>query len=825
MNAPVTLTQEQLRELASSLRTPASGASVGDPFAKLNTPIDILGKGLGKLYGFVEDGEKVFQTLSNTGNSFNNDIVGMRIAAANSRMSFEEFAAVQSKSAKDFAGLGGNVAKGGMAFSEFSKTFFDSGLTENLRQMGYTSKDLNEVLAVQIGFQKSTTDTSVAGQIKASQAAADLATEMDLIAKQTGKTRKEQEASLEKAKADGQIEAKMRLIGLKEGPEAEAKARAAFAEKYIQAEAMGTGQVFKEMFATGTVRSQEAAMQMGLLGEAARGTAESAKQLSRGQIEASQSAMESAKVGNLANQKNEAILNATVYGSGAVADVGKKYIEANDTMYHGTKKTADAMGMTLKSTEDFGKALGANRKSIQDEQEARHGATAALIAAKARADDLRAATANVVAAPLNRQGSVTDTAGMNIYNQLNQGVGARDTAAQTAAQYRQAAISNATDPRGSGRAEAGSRAGIEGVARSLGAETAVQRLDQVAGGAVQGATNVVNKVANFGADVLDVLNFNAKNINLPNRDEGTLGKTGQPFEPADFIGKVQKGEMVLTPDQAQKFLTGAKMEGMANAVQEMAKSMPGQKGGANLDIANIAKNIKIDTSAMPKPEDMMGMVKGLLPSGFPGMPGFPGSTTGKTTYPGGFDPNIDDGGKAHRPGEREFAQQYAAQGNLRAIDKLNADFDRALGKTSGTSGAPTAPKMPAGTGAAFDRAGFKMPSFDQISIGPDGMPRITAKPQAQTVPAAVDKKTANQQNEDAKRGVAAGQPESKPAEAPTQPSTTGQKAATLDDVAKLLSSLNTTMSKLTEHASETNRLTANQIRATKAMSGNVHDRP
>ena len=234
MNAPVTLTQEQLRELASSLRTPASGASVSDPFAKLSTPIDILGKGLGKLYGFVEDGEKVFQTLSNTGNSFNNDIVGMRIAAANSRMSFEEFAAVQSKSAKDFAGLGGNVAKGGMAFSEFSKTFFDSGLTENLRQMGYTSKDLNEVLAVQIGFQKSTTDTSVAGQIKASQAAADLATEMDLIAKQTGKTRKEQEASLEKAKADGQIEAKMRLIGLKEGPEAEAKARAAEAQKIVE---------------------------------------------------------------------------------------------------------------------------------------------------------------------------------------------------------------------------------------------------------------------------------------------------------------------------------------------------------------------------------------------------------------------------------------------------------------------------------------------------------------------------------------------------------------------------------------------------------------
>ncbi len=115
-------------------------------------------------------------------------------------------------------------------------------------------------------------------------------------------------------------------------------------------------------------------------------------------------------------------------------------------------------------------------------------------------------------------------------------------------------------------------------------------------------------------------------------------------------------------------------------------------------------------------------------------------------------------------------------------------------------------------------------AFDQISIGADGMPKITAKPQAQTVPAAVNRRTTNQQNEDAKRGVAAGTPEEKPADTTLPPTTTGQKVATLDDVAKLLSSLNTTMSKVSESAMETNRLVANQVRATKAMSGNVHDK-
>jgi hypothetical protein len=773
--------------------------------------MDKLGKALGGLADYVNGGEKVFQALSNTGNAFNNDIVGMRIAAANSRMSFEEFAAVQSKSAKDFAGLGGNVAKGGMAFTEFSKTFFDSGLTENLRQMGYTSKDLNEVLAMQIGFQKSTTDTSVAGQIRTSQAAAELATEMDLIAKQTGKTRKEQEASLEKAKSDGQIEAKMRLIGLQQGAEAEKTAREGFAKQLAQAEAMGTGQVFKEMFATGTVRSQEAALQMSLLGDAARGTAESAKALGKGNMEASQASMESAKIGNMANQKSEALLNITASGVGPAADVMKKNIEANDAAYHGAVKTAAAMGVAF---EDVTKVLGTQKKAIQDEQEARHGATAALISGKARLDDLIAAGANTFAKPLN---SGTDPGSLNqsllrLSRETSQGVGATDTTRQTANQYAQAAVNNA---RQGGPTAAGARVEAERLAAPLAAPI-VKVADKITGGLVEGGLNVANKVVNFGAEVLNVLKFN--DLSGGGKSTGSLGTTGSLIE--DFgkgtLTMLHGKEGVITEKQLNNLAAGMQQQGIADAVQQLMKSMPNQKDMPNLDLSAIAKNIKIDTSSMPKPADMMGMVKNLMP----GMSGMPSSGAGKTTA-GGFDPNIDDGGKAHRPGEREYAQQFAAQGNLRAIDKLNADFDRALGKTPGESGA-TAPKMPAGVGSAFDRAGFKMPSFDQLSIGADGMPKITAKPQAQTVPTAVDKKTANQQGADGKQQGAGSKPEATPT--PAAPAPAGQKVATLDDVAKLLTSLNTTMSKLSESAMETNRLTATQVKVTKAMSGNVHDR-
>jgi hypothetical protein len=467
--------------------------------------------------------------------------------------------------------------------------------------------------------------------------------------------------------------------------------------------------------------------------------------------------------------------------------------------------------------EDVTAVLGAQKKAIQDEQEARHGATAALISSKARLDDLIAAGANTFAKPLN---SGTDPGSLNqsllrLSRETSQGVGAKDTAGQTASQYAQAAVNNA---RQGGPTAAGARVEAERLAAPLAAPI-VGAADKITGGLVEGGLNVANKVVNFGAEVLNVLKFN--DLSGGGKSTGSLGTTGSLIE--DFgkgtLTMLHGKEGVITEKQLNNLAAGMQQQGIADAVQQLMKSMPNQKDMPNLDLSAIAKNIKIDTSSMPKPADMMGMVKNLMP-GMSGMSGMPSSGAGKTTA-GGFDPNIDDGGKAHRPGEREYAQQYAAQGNLANAEKLKADFDRALGKTPGESGA-TAPKMPAGVGSAFDRAGFKMPSFDQLSIGADGMPKITAKPQAQTVPTAVDKKTANQQGADGKQQGAGSKPEATPA--PAAPAPAGQKVATLDDVAKLLTSLNTTMSKLSESAMETNRLTATQVKATKAMSGNVHDR-
>jgi hypothetical protein len=707
---------------------------------------------------YVGDSVDTFSKLSATGNAFNNDIVGMKVAAANSRMSLDDLSKMLEKNngefGKSFAGIGGSVTKGSQVFTEFSKTFFDSGVAENLRQMGFTSKDLNEVLANQIGFQKSTTDTSVQGQIRTAAAAASLAEEMDLIAKLTGKSRKEQEEQINKAKMDGQIEAKFRLIGIQQGADAEKTARENFAKQLAQSQAMGTDTVFKEMFATGTVRSREASMQMGLLGGAARETANSAKALAKGNAEASQAAMNSAKVFNMENQKSVALLQVAAIGVGEAGAVMKKNIETNDAAFHGlakTQKAAEAMGKSLSDTKA---ALDLQRGAIKQEQDARHGATAAMIATTARIEDATAAIANKVVKPLN-EGEVSKAA-LNYANSISQGVKATDTANKTATEYQQALI-NQAKLGGPGSAPASAREKFEAAGTAAGVDTAVKGIDTAVGGGLQKALELGVKTANFAAEVVNVKNFNA---NLPSRDAGTMGKTGMPFEPQDLIAQIHKGEMVLTPDQAKKFMEGAKTEGLISAVSEMSKSMPK---------IELPKGIADAVSSMNKSAPSIDVSK---------VPGNVDITT-------------------------------ALSDVKKSVSSMIPELDRKISSSEQKN--PTA---------------FKMPSMDQISFGPDGMPKITAKPQitAMANSAAAERKaqqerqTQQTQPKSSQTQTTSDSPQSK-----GEPTAAG-KAATLDDVVKGLNSLNTTMVQVLRTSSEMNSLVERQVKATKAIGGNVYDR-
>lgn len=221
-------------DVADKLLT--GGATVGtytkalqQNFASLGGGSSVLGKGfakateaLGALGENLDNNINTWRELSKVGASFGNDIISMKVQAADARMSIAEMGEIVQKNSATLAGLGPTVSQSIAAFTRVSKEMYDSGAGEQLRQMGYTTKDLNDVLAVSLSNRKISDLRDKESREKAYQSAASLATEMDAVAKITGKNKQEQLDELRRREADGQRQAAIDSAVAKGGENAKA---------------------------------------------------------------------------------------------------------------------------------------------------------------------------------------------------------------------------------------------------------------------------------------------------------------------------------------------------------------------------------------------------------------------------------------------------------------------------------------------------------------------------------------------------------------------------------------------------------------------------
>ena len=90
----------------------------------------------------VKSTEKSYSSLTDSGASFNNDMVAMTLAAKMSRMELDDFAELISKNSSSLAGLGGSVVRGAENFHKVADEFHKSDA--KLRMLGYTTDEMNE---------------------------------------------------------------------------------------------------------------------------------------------------------------------------------------------------------------------------------------------------------------------------------------------------------------------------------------------------------------------------------------------------------------------------------------------------------------------------------------------------------------------------------------------------------------------------------------------------------------------------------------------------------------------------------------------------------
>jgi hypothetical protein len=611
----VAMSPEQFKQLLKSLNNQSAPSVAGAPssMASFNTALGDAAKsvdplkmamggageaskkaqeGFDKLQKGVEENLGVFRDLSKSGASFSNDVVGMSVAAANTRMNLGEFADVIKNNAADMAGLGGNVTRGAEAFAKFSKEMFDSRATDSLKQIGYTNKELNEVLALQIGFGRASIRDDEASRARTIRSATELATEMDMMAKLTGKSREEQMEASKKAQADMAVEAKMRLIGIKEGPEAEARARENFAKQYNEAQLRGQGQMFKEVFATGNIMSKEAGMQVALQGKAALATIEQGRALAAGNIEKANQASVRAQEETLKNQSNVALLNlSTVAAAGSDASkVVQENMTANRTLYDGVQKQlqggAKDTSEALKNMKaDATQAQAGQRKDDKGQYQEVDGATKAVIQLGNRAGDVTSALATQLIDPLNK--TIGPSLGEFANKYLSGVITTRDKEGRVTGQENFATAlekelkkgyeKGASDaPVSSGKPSSWKGKVTEN--ESFSGAQALQSIGEIAG-----------NIGKITATTIDSITIGGTPI--PGRSSGSLGETGSLLENfgSGTLAMLHGKEAVLTEDQLNNLALGSKASGVESAVNNLKSS---------IDLSKVSKDITTTVSSV-----------------------------------------------------------------------------------------------------------------------------------------------------------------------------------------------------------------------------------
>jgi len=250
--ATKSITQFGLAAFDGTARVSTATTALKDNFGAVGSAIGAVPDAIVKgAEGYLD----TFRQLSSSGAGFSADLFELKNSAAQSRLTLDEFAGIVAENSAGFAGFGGTVNKGARIFTEASKNMFDNGLADPLLNMGMSFGEINENMATYMTLNRRRFTEEEMRNGKAAQSMVLMSTEMDKIAKLTGKNRAELEKEINDRMRKGQVEAKIRMLEASGNKEAADKMRRAIAE----AEKAGPGALaaVEDLFTKGAVVSEE----------------------------------------------------------------------------------------------------------------------------------------------------------------------------------------------------------------------------------------------------------------------------------------------------------------------------------------------------------------------------------------------------------------------------------------------------------------------------------------------------------------------------------------------------------------------------------------
>ena len=180
----------------------------GNRISDFTGSIPLIGQFLGPLTGMIDNSIDAFREVSQVGATFGEGLAGLRRAAADSAIPFDDFTGIVRENSVILQQFGGDVASGATGFGLMAKQLRD-GPGRELMNMGFTSMELNEVLIDYAELQtRQFRQNRTQGRVTASNAAA-FAENLRELSAVTGKSREEIMKSMKAQQGDVRIGAVM----------------------------------------------------------------------------------------------------------------------------------------------------------------------------------------------------------------------------------------------------------------------------------------------------------------------------------------------------------------------------------------------------------------------------------------------------------------------------------------------------------------------------------------------------------------------------------------------------------------------------------------